>query len=884
MLPSHRYVGIFNQGSTCYLNAVVQTLFHLPIFRAKIYNLKPTVDSPVATALRNLFVQLELGSKSITTTELTAAFGWDRYEASIQHDVHELIQQLLDSLETAVAGGPEAAFIRDLFSGMQVYRSKAVNVNYTSDRLEDFYDIELTVQGKKSIEESLAVFVQPETIEGVSIAVTPGAQPTPHHIKRTQRLMRLPPILCVHPNRVGFDMETFAPITLRNSWTFPFDSLDLSPYMMDGDTLHVDKESQAKMDLLVKNGDDALPCGTDYELHSVLIHAGDANIGHYYCYVRLEDQWVRFNDEFVDSAEEQEVCQAAFGGKSEAHRCLPFNSERASLLVYVNKQCKNTVLCEVPASQQLRDMVKQQEEERCRRSMTARHSYFAATPAFVDVLDGVRGAFEDQLQEVLYDPNTTRGADAVIRSIAERMNVPTQNLLMFPVLFNNRVPSSYDVIVARSEPPHDSCLLFFRTVSEDLKLSDAIICQSWEGLVKAVPGDHRVYGYSSHPVRLWDEKGTTLSWCENIVAAPASVHPTFIKNILESRQFYPVRVYGVDAMNAGKTVHRFTLKLSEYASYAQLQQHIFRVIQENKLTSGGVPSSPNHIALYRVDEGTGAQEPIIAPRTAYRAYRAVDTQLGMLWGRDAGKKLFYSILPRPVDEIMTRTVVTFRIGWDRLPSVYLAADETSISFGDLLTEAMTQLGDRVPSALINRHNSHHEKCPMARLLRTVDSRIVEVITDESAIVNLQLACVYVLDPLPPMSPGLRLIDVLFCCRRSGEEYYSYPTSVQVSTELGETGSTILMRVIKKLQVPDANEAIKKWFLSVKGVNSKKIKLCDPKDELAVIVKKVEDDTFEFLVDRPEAYQLDGLFTLCPRREEKSLVIRASSIVDLSAAS
>ena len=40
------------------------------------------------------------------------------------------------------------------------------NVNYKSTRTESYYDIQLNIKGKKSIDESFADYVQTETLEG----------------------------------------------------------------------------------------------------------------------------------------------------------------------------------------------------------------------------------------------------------------------------------------------------------------------------------------------------------------------------------------------------------------------------------------------------------------------------------------------------------------------------------------------------------------------------------------------------------------------------------------------------------------------------------------------------------------------------------------------
>jgi len=50
------HVGLINDGATCYLNSLIQTLFQLPVFRKAVFAMKS--DTKMAFALQRLFYNL----------------------------------------------------------------------------------------------------------------------------------------------------------------------------------------------------------------------------------------------------------------------------------------------------------------------------------------------------------------------------------------------------------------------------------------------------------------------------------------------------------------------------------------------------------------------------------------------------------------------------------------------------------------------------------------------------------------------------------------------------------------------------------------------------------------------------------------------------------
>lgn len=136
------YIGIRNQGATCYMNSLIQSLYFTNIFRKAVYKIPTEKEDPnnsVVLALQRCFYNLQFADESVGTTELTKSFGWDSSDAFMQHDVQEFSRVLQDNLELKMKGTLVDGAVTNIFMGKMKSFIKCIHVDYESSRVEDFY-------------------------------------------------------------------------------------------------------------------------------------------------------------------------------------------------------------------------------------------------------------------------------------------------------------------------------------------------------------------------------------------------------------------------------------------------------------------------------------------------------------------------------------------------------------------------------------------------------------------------------------------------------------------------------------------------------------------------------------------------------------------------
>ena len=196
--------------------------------------------------------------------------------------------------------------------------------------------IDLQIRGKSSVHESLSTFCEVDLMCGDNQVNCDRCKEKRDTVLRTA-ISQLPNVLILSLKRFDLDFTTFETVKLNSRCAFD-QTLNLKQYTLDGIEARERIEQQDDVnsrdddDIIMGDGEETkildpleeLPDEDyEYELVGVLVHAGVAQGGHYYSYIKDRSKkesdngelWYRFDDEDVTSFDPKNIETECFGGK-----------------------------------------------------------------------------------------------------------------------------------------------------------------------------------------------------------------------------------------------------------------------------------------------------------------------------------------------------------------------------------------------------------------------------------------------------------------------------------------------------------------------------------------------------------------------------------------
>ena len=310
-------IGIHNEGNTCYMNSIIQSLYNNPFMLKNIMQIDiennellskqdNNLHKEVISSLQKIFYDLFKEKKAIKIINIFYAFNWERTYWNSPQDAEEIYIKIFEIISN---------YNNDIKINCEGILENTIDVdiiNFKSTREENFFFMQLDLEKNNSVEECLEHFFESEKLNGDNKYqyINTEGEKILYDAEKYYKFKKIPNFLFLQLKRFTFDPIT-GDLDKKNKAIKYNEEIDLTKY------LHINENNNSKRIKKSKSKKLSEEEKEIYVLYCILVHSGSVDNGHYYCIAKdfKNKVYIKYNDTSITTAEKKEVFNQLFGGE-----------------------------------------------------------------------------------------------------------------------------------------------------------------------------------------------------------------------------------------------------------------------------------------------------------------------------------------------------------------------------------------------------------------------------------------------------------------------------------------------------------------------------------------------------------------------------------------